>query len=203
MCAPVPVLVGVRCLGRVTFGPGRVGGGVEQPAPVRLPRPLVVAGVAGGVGTSTVVRLLRSAGVPAHDAGRFRPGLAVEVLVTSVHATATAAMQHVLRYFRIPPVLVVSYTIPRAWAPSVSSARVRAAEAHVSGPVVVSHVRSWCGLDAAPGDGVLPKAVRDVPREVVSAVWPLVTFPPVPTRLPAAHGGTPAGPGTVWPGGGA
>src|SRR4051794_33841956 len=94
----------------------------------RTSRPLLVAGVAGGVGTSTWARALRQlVAVPIRDVGVYpvddesgstsgtrRRGPIVDVLVTANTAASTAPgrLGRALSACPRPPILVVMHTVP-------------------------------------------------------------------------------------------
>jgi hypothetical protein len=74
-------------------------------------QPVRVAGVAGGVGTSTWVRILKLGypGLPVQDLREYRGGL-VDVLVTSNTAASASCIGPALAHCPRPPLLVVMHT---------------------------------------------------------------------------------------------
>lgn len=120
----------------------------------------VVAGVAGGVATSTVAVALG-----ATDAGVFT-GRPVDVITCratgdSLIRAATAA-QLIIGDGRRPPVVAV--TAANSSGPSRPvSARLRLLEPHTSGVIVLPYVRRWASV-AAPLNEVAALASR--PQEV-------------------------------------
>lgn len=132
-------------------------------------RPLFVAGVAGGVGTSTWCRIVRVAvKLPVEDLGRYRGG-PVDVLVTSNTAAATSRLGPALGLCPRAPVLVVMHTVPGAVVGARS--HLRRVEPHIVARLDVAHHRSWLEMAAAPGERLLPRL-----KDVVEALQ----------RLPAA-----------------
>lgn len=153
-------------------------------------RPLLVAGVAGGVGTSTWVRALcRVIAMPVRDLGVYPtdddPGSMggpprrppVDVLVTSNTATATAPARlgRALAVCPRPPVLVVMHTVPG----SIGAARahLRAAQPHITRLVTVAHQTYWLELDEPPGKH-LPKGFAELVRSLPDAFAQMYSTPP-------------------------
>lgn len=138
-------------------------------------RPLLVAGVAGGVGTSTWIRILRQ-GYPglriedlrdlvplADELGRLRAvrqnNGAVDILVSSNTAAAAARIGPALALCPRPPLLVVMHTA--AWEPAETRAHLRKITPHIAVQIDIAHHRVWLGIDAAPGQHLSEKA-RDI-----------------------------------------
>lgn len=138
-------------------------------------RPLLVAGVAGGVGTSTWIRILRQ-GYPGlgiddlRDLVPFADELArlhavrqrhgtVDVLVSSNTAAAAARIGPALALCPRPPLLVVMHTA--AWEPAETRAHLRKITPHITAQIDIAHHRAWLGIDAAPGRR-LPEKARDI-----------------------------------------
>jgi hypothetical protein len=122
-----------------------------------------VAGVAGGVGTTTVARVL-----DALDRGVFT-GRPAEVLVCRATGEslirAARAAQLIVSQGGPRPVVAVSATSP-AGPSRPTSARIRLLEPHTAGVVVLPHVRRWRDL-AVPLDevtGLLSRPLSEVPR---------------------------------------
>lgn len=122
-------------------------------------RPLLVAGVAGGVGTSTWARCVRlGTGLPVEDVGVYQGGL-VDVLVTSNTAAAASRLGTALAACPRPPLLVVMQVVPGAVAAARSY--LRKADPHITARFDIPHQRKWCELDSPPGRQ-FPARVRDV-----------------------------------------
>lgn len=152
-------------------------------------RSLYVAGVAGGVGTSTWTRAFRSqVRLPVEDlgvfvtylAGRNRVSGTVDVLVTSNTAAATAQVGGALARCERPPLLMVMHTVPG----SVRAARahLRTVRPHVTRQFDVPHQHVWLELDEPPGSH-LPKAFTELVREIPTALHEMYSGPP--KRIPA------------------
>ncbi|WP_158886263.1 hypothetical protein [Amycolatopsis anabasis] len=138
-------------------------------------RPLLLGGVAGGVGTSTFVRVLRAvATIPVHDLGVYRGGL-VDLLITSNTASATAQLGCALAACPRPPVLIVMHTVPGGIS-RASKSHLRSAEPHLSSTFEVFHQRTWPELDSPPGKSV-PKPVVSLVRELPEAVRRMYSVP--------------------------
>ena len=125
----------------------------------------MVAGVAGGVGTTTVARAL--AGL---DRGVFT-GRPVDVLVCRATADSLvrAARAAYLISTQQPRRPVLAVNIADATCPSRPSlARMRLLEPHTAGVVVLPYVRRWRDL-ATPLDdvaGLLSRPVTELPRSL-------------------------------------
>jgi len=123
-------------------------------------RPLLVAGVAGGVGTSTWVRILQAVSrLPVRDLGQYGGGM-VDVLVTSNTASAAARVGSVLARCPLPPVLVVMHTVPGVVVESRSL--LRKVQPHVAARLDVAHYRSWVEMEHPPGPRLLPVRAKDL-----------------------------------------
>ncbi len=126
-------------------------------------RAVTVAGVAGGVGTTTIARAL--AGV---DRGVFT-GRPVDVLVC--RATADSLLRAARAAYLIStqqhrrPVLAVN-TADAAGPSRPSTARMRLLEPHTAGVVVLPYVRRWRDLATPLQDvtGLLGRPVTELPR---------------------------------------
>jgi hypothetical protein len=139
----------------------------EAPAPERPPRPqhgrLTVAGVAGGVGTTTVARALGAV-----DRGVFT-GRVVDVLVCRATGEslirAARAAQLIVGQAAARPVLAVS-AVDGAAPSRPAAARLRLLEPHTTTVVVLPYVRRWRDL-ATPLDdltGLLTLPAAELPR---------------------------------------
>lgn len=126
--------------------------------------PLLVAGVAGGVGTSTWVRVLHQVQAPATDLGVYRGG-PVEVLVTDTSASAASRIGPALAQCQpLRPLLVVMHRDPGDVA--ASRAFLRQALPHLAGGFEVGHRREWLHAVEAPVRPVLKdKALMGVLNE--------------------------------------
>lgn len=146
-------------------------------------RPLKVAGVAGGVGTSTCARALwLRFNLPVQDCGVYRGG-DIDVLVTSNTATATAQLGLALQHCPRPPVLIVMNTVPGLI--TTTRAYLRAAEPHIVRQLTIPHQRVWLELDKPPGRH-FPKAVSEVIAKLPAALHEMYAAPPRPKAPPAS-----------------
>ncbi|WP_406639172.1 hypothetical protein [Amycolatopsis sp. WGS_07] len=170
-----------------------------------------MAGVAGGVGTSTWVRILALARAPATDLGVYRGG-PVEVLVTDTSARAAARIGPALARCPHKPLLVVMHRDPADVA--VSRAFLRQALPHIAGGFEVGHRREWLQAVEVPArlvfkdkplGGVLNqfwRALADMYRPPAAdprsagAAQAAQRIAPVPQRVPA---GARAGPAAWQP----
>jgi hypothetical protein len=122
-----------------------------------------VAGVAGGVGTTTIARALAGS-----DRGVFT-GRPVDVLVcratadSLVRAARAAYLISIQQHRR--PVLAVN-TADAAAPSRPSVARMRLLEPHTAGVVVLPYVRRWRDLATPLQDvtGLLGRPVTELPR---------------------------------------
>lgn len=101
-----------------------------------------VAGVAGGVGTSTIATALR-----ADDCGIYRGGAPVDVMVCRSTLYSVGCAQRAINATPRPPVLAVVSDTPAGVGPNTRS-RLRMTEPHVQGIVVVPFVSEWRETDA-------------------------------------------------------
>lgn len=101
-----------------------------------MTRTPLVAGVAGGVGVSTLAAALR-----AHDGGVYAGG-SVDLLVCRTTVTSLGLAHEVAARAPHPPVLAVVADIPSTIPGSVR-ARMRMAEPHVHQLVAVPFVPEW------------------------------------------------------------
>lgn len=129
--------------------------------------PVLVAGVAGGVGARTLTRLL-AGHCPATTTDLARARQPLDVLVTSITAAAAAQLPEALAQLSTPPVLAVVHTVPGP-VPPAARARIRAAQAHVRRTVSVPYVPAWTGLETPPGE-VVPRRVGRARTQLVAAV---------------------------------
>jgi hypothetical protein len=146
---------------------------------------LVVAGVAGGVGTSTWSRIVARAWprLQVTDGGVYRGGL-IDVLVTSTTATATGRLAAALAACPRPPILVVMQTVPYR-TPAPSRALLRRALPHVAQLIEVGHQRTWLSLETPPGK-VVPKATAEAVRGLAAALTAMYGGGPTATPAPPA-----------------
>lgn len=147
------------------------------------PRPLYVAGVAGGVGTSTWTRAFRrEVALPVVDLGVFVTYLArvgmgrgiVDVLVTSNTAAAASQLGGSLARCERPPLLVVMHTVPGGIA--TTRAYLRQAQPHVTRQFDVSHQQRWLEMDQPPGHRI-PKEFRELVLAVPAALEQMYRTP--------------------------
>lgn len=161
-------------------------------------RPLLVAGVAGGVGTSTWARCLRLVTTFAvEDLGEYRGGL-VDVLVTSNTAASTSRVGAALAVCPRPPVLVVMHTAPGVIAESRS--HLRKVDPHITARFDIGHQRRWLEMDGAPGQR-LPAKAKDIAEAMRCFPEALRAMYAGPSRPTAAlrQSSVAAGPGPVRP----
>ncbi|GAA4009851.1 hypothetical protein GCM10022247_34990 [Allokutzneria multivorans] len=144
-------------------------------------QPLAIAGVAGGVGTSTWVRLLQRAEVAATDTGVYHGG-ELTMLVTNTTAAATRHIGTALWLSPRPPILVVLATSPRDLQGAAKSF-VTAAKPHLAYQLALPYERRWAGLVEAPGPGDLRARTRLVLNQLPEALRAFYSQTP---RRPAA-----------------
>lgn len=112
---------------------------------------LVVGGVAGGVGTSTWVRLMRwNTRNPVKDLGVPYRGGPLHVLVTATTAAANRNLGAALKACPRPPLLVVMQTVPFK-AATDARALFRSAEPHIAGRFDVGFRKAWLEMSEPPG----------------------------------------------------
>ncbi|CAL9677688.1 hypothetical protein SUDANB95_08015 (plasmid) [Actinosynnema sp. ALI-1.44] len=151
-------------------------------------RPLLVAGVAGGVGTSTLTRLLQALlRFPVYDLREYRGG-EVDLLVTSNTVASASRIGAALALAPRPPVLVVMNTASGV----IDGARPHLlnVEPHVTAVFGIDHRRQWLEMAAAPGAKLPPKAkakdlitlIEGLPQ----AITDMYARPAVPPRPAAA-----------------
>lgn len=146
---------------------------------------LRVAGVAGGVGTSTWTRILQLAVTfPVHDLREYR-GDEVDILVTSNTAASTARLGQALNACPRPPVLVVMHTVPGVIAESRS--HLRKVQPHITAQFDIAHQRSWLEMEHAPGPKISSKAkdIVEALRALPQAIAQMYPPPAQPPRSPA------------------
>src|SRR5689334_3650021 len=103
----------------------------------------LVAGVGGGVGTSTLAAALRG-----QDRGIYRPGDLVDVLVARATMVSLGAAARALVTCPEPrPVLVVVADQARGRLPDNAVHRLRMSEPYTAGIVHVPYVEAWRHLD--------------------------------------------------------
>ena len=106
-----------------------------------VPTP-VVAGVAGGVGTSLVAAALHAV-----DGGVAQPGVPAHVLVCRCTVSSVGRAHSVLAELPSAVVLAVVADIPRAQHPRPARARLRMVEPYLRGQVWVPYVSTWRDQD--------------------------------------------------------
>lgn len=151
-------------------------------------QPLRVAGVAGGVGTSTWTRILQIAfnPLPVLDLRQYRGG-EVDVLVTSNTAASTALLGQALNACPRPPVLVVMHTVPGVIAESRSY--LRQVQPHITARFDIAHQRSWLEMEHAPGPRISSKAKDIVDAlnrlpQAIQQMYPSLAQPQPPRQPP-------------------
>ena len=97
-----------------------------------------VAGVGGGVGTSTI-----AAALEAVDAGRYRLGQPVHVLVCRMTEGSLHRAQVALASAPFRPVLAVVADSPGAWLSRTMRSQLRMCEGYRAGVVTVPVVATW------------------------------------------------------------
>ena len=103
----------------------------------------LVAGVGGGVGTSTLAAAVRG-----QDRGIYRPGDLVDVLVARASMVSLGAAARALATCPEPrPVLVVVADQARGRLPDNAGHRLRMSEPYTAGIVHVPYVEAWRHLD--------------------------------------------------------
>lgn len=131
----------------------------------------LIAGVSGGVGTSSIARCLAEV-VPggAVDMGLARDARA-HILVMSMTAASAARLPAALRRYTATyrPVLVVSHTLAGE-IPRFTRAELRAVEPHVSAVVHFPHVLLWANLPAPPASVPSARAQLSALKSIVEAL---------------------------------
>lgn len=156
----------------------------------------VIAGVAGGVGTSTVAVALRG-----RDAGRCVAGSAADVVVCRYSADSlyrTAAMADLLSGAR--PVLAVTAD---AGSPASLQAMLRAIGPRFEDMVVLPHIARWRELTdpLAEAEALLTQPVERLPRLLRAYVAALLLLTAAVTGSGRLDRSEPAMPRSVahWP----
>ena len=156
-----------------------------------------IAGVAGGVGTSTLAAALR-----ARDCGIYRGGDVVDVLVARSSMYSLGCAQRAIAATPAPPVLAVVTEVPGS-LPGVVKTRLRMTEPHVAAIVVLPFVLDWAERDNPHGDAThllvaepaskSARAFRDALLDLVEQITPRVIarstgpFPPAMTPPGSAY----------------
>lgn len=154
-------------------------------------RPLVVASVAGGVGTSTWARVLYLAThLPVNDAGVYRGGV-VDVLISSNTAASTARLGPALAVCARPPVLVVMHTVPGTIAESRS--HLRKVQPHITARFDIGHQRAWLEMASPPGPRIPAKAkdIAEALRQLPAALQQMYAGPAQTSTRATASAGMP------------
>lgn len=105
--------------------------------------PPFIAGVAGGVGTTTVAATLRG-----RDCGLYRAHKPVHVLVCRSTLYSLGCAQRALQYTPAPPVLAVVDDVPNGGLPTNTANRLRMTEGYVSAAVRLPFVSDWRDVEA-------------------------------------------------------
>lgn len=131
---------------------------------MRMP---IIAGVAGGVGTSTVAAALRG-----QDNDLYVDGEQVDVLVCRSTTVSLGETHRAVAMTSYPPVLAVVGDIPAGsrgikLLPNAVRARLRMIEPHVAGFVAIPFVPTWRERDDPTSEAyhVLAPAAT-IPREL-------------------------------------
>ena len=153
-----------------------------------------VAGAGGGVGTSVVASALGAA-----DAGLYRAGQPVHVLVCRLTMASIGDAQRAIAAAPFPPVLAVVGDIPRAGLTGGMRGRLRMTEPLVPATVMVPYVTGWRDLadpwSAAAAWQQDPRPPRPMRafvgaiQQLAAAVTPLLrplTSPTVASMAPSA-----------------
>jgi hypothetical protein len=154
----------------------------------------LIAGIAGGVGTTTLARALR-----AIDCGIYPGAGPVDVLVARSTMYSLGCAQRAVAMTPQPPILAVVADGPRARLSRQAKARLRMTEPHLAAVVMVPFVDSWPELDDPYQDAeqVLlaaepPKPLRGFDtalRQLVDLIMPRLlarSGPIEPLTYPAA-----------------
>ena len=153
-----------------------------------------VAGAGGGVGASVVASALGAA-----DAGLYRAGQPVHVLVCRLTMASIGDAQRAIATAPFPPVLAVVGDIPRAGLTGGMRGRLRMTEPLVPATVMVPYVTGWRDLAdpwsasaAWQQDPRPPRPMRafvGAIQQLAAAVTPLLrplTSPTVASMAPSA-----------------
>jgi hypothetical protein len=150
-----------------------------------------VAGAGGGVGTSVVASALGAA-----DAGLYRAGQPVHVLVCRLTMASIGDAQRAIAAAPFPPVLAVVGDIPRAGLTGGMRGRLRMTEPLVPATVMVPYVTGWRDLadpwSAAAAWQQDPRPPRPMRafvgaiQQLAAAVTPLLRPLTSPTVAPMA-----------------
>lgn len=100
--------------------------------------PPFIAGVAGGVGTTTIAAALRG-----RDCGLYRANKPVQVLVCRSTLNSLGCAQRALQHTPAPPVLAVVDDVPNGNLTANTANRLRMTEGYVSDIVRIPFVTEW------------------------------------------------------------
>jgi hypothetical protein len=127
----------------------------------------IVAGVAGGVGTTLLATALGGPDGRALDGELAVPGDAVDVLVCRSTLPSLGLLHHQLATTPTPPVVAVVADIP-ARVPRAVVARIRMAAPHAFTFVAIPYVGSWRELDDPYREAahVLAHPTRELPKHL-------------------------------------
>lgn len=122
----------------------------------------LVAGVGGGVGTTTLAIALQ-----AIDCGIYRGGTGVDVLVARSTLYSLRCAQEAIAATPEPPILAVVADGSRSGLTNLATARLRMTEAHVAATVMVPFVHDWPDMDNPHEDAAEVLAVMNpVPKSL-------------------------------------
>lgn len=100
--------------------------------------PPFIAGVAGGVGTTTIAAALRGL-----DCGLYRANKPVQVLVCRSTLNSLGCAQRALQYTPDPPVLAVVDDVPNGSLSTNTANRLRMTEGYVADIIRIPFVSEW------------------------------------------------------------
>jgi hypothetical protein len=100
--------------------------------------PPFIAGVAGGVGTTTIAAALRG-----RDCGLYRANKPVQVLVCRSTLNSLGCAQRALQYTPAPPVLAIVDDVPNGGLSTNTANRVRMTEGYTSDIIRIPFVTEW------------------------------------------------------------
>ncbi|WP_226358500.1 hypothetical protein [Pseudonocardia sp. ICBG601] len=144
--------------------------------------PPIVAGVAGGVGTTLVAQALRGA-----DHGIYGCSTAVDVLVCRSTLYSVSAAQRALQTTPAPPILAIVDDVPHATWGTNTTNKIRLTEPYVYRYIRIPMVAEWrdnphphavAGNVLVDDERSLPKGIRsfaEALRELVDVVTEAAT----------------------------
>lgn len=139
---------------------------------VGVHKPPFIAGVAGGVGTTTIAAALRG-----RDCGIYRKNKPVQVLVCRSTLNSLGCAQRALQFTPAPPVLAVVDDVPNGSLSANTMNRLRMTEGYVFDVVRIPFVTEWRDVENPHHDAADLLVTADQPkglRPYVAAVRDLV-----------------------------